>query len=106
MPTTKNQLLLTYWLVRPESDLHTPEQMRVAGEAGVYEPTFTAGEKRLLCMVARFDKADPNACKTAALYAIRNAQLIDLTGPQPGSHIWGMEVWLDGEKLSQNEIPK
>lgn len=105
MPTTTNQLLLTYWLVRPESDLHTPEQMRAAGEARVYEPAFTAGEKRLLCMVARFDKADPKVRQTAAMYAMRNAK--NLCAEQfPGAHVWGMEIWLDGEKLSQNEIPQ
>lgn len=105
MPTQSNQLLLTYWLVRPESDLHTPEQMRAAGEAGVYGPAFTAGEKRLLCMVARFDKADPNACRSAALYAMRNAK--NLCAEQfPGAHVWGVEVWLDGEKLSLEKIPQ
>lgn len=103
MPTTSNQLILTFWLIRPESDLHTPEQMRAAGEAGVYEPAFTAGEKRLLCMVARFDKTDPNARTSAALYAMRNAKLIH---PIPGCQIWGVECWLDGEKLSKSEIPQ
>lgn len=99
MPTTTNQLLLTFWLVRPESDLHTPEQMRAAGEAGVYEPTFTAGEKRLLCMVSRFDASDQNALISAALYAMRNAK--NLCAEQfPGAHVWGVECYLNGDKLS------
>jgi len=103
--TTTNQLILTYWLVRPESDLHTPDQMRAAGEAGVYEPVFTSGERRMLCMVSRFDKADPNARITAAMYAIRNAkQAAEVECP--GANVWGSEVWLDGDKLSPNEIPE
>lgn len=100
--TTTNQLILTFWLVSPEEDRHTPDQMRAAGEAGVYEPVFTAGERKLLCMVSRFDKSDQNARISAALYAMRNAKLTHL---HSGCQIWGVECWLDGEKLSTDEIP-
>lgn len=103
--TTQNQILLTFWLVRPESDLHTPEQMRTAGEAGVYEPLFTAGERKLLNMVARFDATDENARISAALYAMRNAKMI-YGEACPGAHLWGVECWLNGEKLSLEKIPQ
>lgn len=98
MPATSNQILLTFWLVRPESDLHTPEQMRAAGEAGVYEPVFTAGERHLLNMVARFDAADENARIRAAFYALRNAKMV-YGEACPGASLWGVEVYLNGEKL-------
>lgn len=105
MPTTSNQLILTFWLVRPEVDLHEIEEMRKLGVAGVYEPAFTSGEKRLMCMVSRFDKENPNARISAALYAIKNAKLV-YGAMHPDSKIWGVECWLDGQKLSQNEIPQ
>jgi hypothetical protein len=103
MPTTTNQIIITYWVIRPAQDLHTTKQMREAGESGVYEPTFTTGEKHLLCMVARFDKSDFNARMTAALYAMKNAKLLEL---HPGHSIWGVECWMDGEKLSSDQIPQ
>lgn len=105
MPTQSNQLLLTFWLVRPEHDLHTLEQMRAAGEAGVYEPTFTAGERHLLCMVARFDASDENALISAALYAMQNVKMIHGEAC-PGSHLWGVECYLNGEKLTLEKIPQ
>lgn len=105
MPSTSNQLILTFWHVRPEVDLSEIAQMRDLGAAGIYEPAFTAGEKRLLCMVARFDKSDRSARIAAALYAMRNAKLL-CESEVPGSSVWGVECWLDGEKLSQNDIPQ
>lgn len=103
--TTQNQLILTFWHVRPEVDLSEIADMRYLGSVGVYEPKFTAGEKRMLCMVARFDKSDHSARVAAALYAMRNAKLL-CESKVPGSSVWGVECWLDGEKLSQNEIPQ
>lgn len=105
MPATSNQLILTFWLVRPENDLHEIAQMRNLGAAGVYEPVFTAGEKRMICMVSRFDKENPNARIAAALYAMRNAKLL-CESEVPGSSVWGVECWLDGEKLSTEKIPQ
>lgn len=105
MPTTSNQLLLTYWLILPDGDYSTPEEMRKAGQNGVTKATFTRGEKRLLCMVSDFDKSDRGARFTAALYAMRNAKRAAEV-ECPGANVWGVEVWLDGEKLSQSEIPK
>lgn len=103
--TTSNQILITFWLIRPESDLHTLEQMRTAGEDGVYEPTFTAGERKLLNMVARFDTSDENARISAALYAMRNAKML-CAEQFPGAHVWGVEAYLNGEKLSLEKIPQ
>lgn len=105
MPAQSNKLLLTFWLIRPESDLHTLEQMRAAGEVGVYEPVFIAGERKLLNMVARFDTSDENARISAALYAMRNAKML-CAEQFPGAHVWGVEAYLNGEKLSLEKIPQ
>ncbi len=99
----QNTLLLTFWLVHPEGDRHDPEQMRALGEAGVYAPEFQSGERKMLAMVARFDPDDPEARISAALYAVRNAKLIASTR-HPGCRIWGVEVHLNGQKLTSEKI--
>jgi len=92
-----NTITIQFWLVRPEGDHHTPEQMRDLGEAGIFEPVFTSGQKMLLNMTARFDIHDSNARISAALYAMRNAKHI-IKQDHPGSHIFGPQIWINGEK--------
>jgi len=98
--TTPNQLIITFWLIQPEHDLHTPEQMREAGERGVYAPIFNSGERKMMRMECRFDRDDEKAVITAIAYALRNVKML-----HGGGQIWGLEYWLNGEKLSNEKIP-
>ena len=103
MPTASNQILLTYWLILPESDHTSIEDMRAAGEQGVSGATFARGEKRLLQMEARFDSADPAHIITASQYALRNAKSA-AAKEHPGATVWSVEVWLNGEKVTTEKI--
>jgi len=96
-------LLLTFWLVSPEGDRHEVEAMRALGKSGVYEPQFQSGERKMLCMTARFDDDDPEARISAALYAMRNTKLM-YGAKYPDCKIWGVDVFLNGEKLTSDKI--
>lgn len=93
-----NQLTIQFWLVRPESDHSTLEQMRELGQSGIYAPVFTSGQRMLLNMVARFDADDQEARISAALYAVRNAKAI-CRKTCSDCEIFGPEVWINGEKI-------
>lgn len=96
-------ILLTFWLVSPEGDRHEVEAMRELGSHGVFEPAFQSGERKMLAMTARFDAEDHNARISAALYAMRNAKLM-YGAKYPECRIWGVDVFLNGEKLTSDEI--
>lgn len=105
MMKQSNQITIQFWLVRPEGDRHSIAKMRKLGESGVFEPVFTSGQKMLLNMVARFDTDDHNATYAAALYAMSNAREI-VKYDHPGGHIFGAEVWLNGQKMPSVNDPQ
>lgn len=102
MSKTQNQITFSFWLVKPEKDYSTPEQMRALGERGVYAPAFISGEKKMINMIARFDIDDPQAVIQARAYALRNMKAI-IARDHGGGRIWGLETWINGQKLSTLE---
>lgn len=99
---TQNQITFSFWLVKPEKDYSTPEQMRALGERGVYAPVFLSGQKRMVNMVARFDAENVSALISAGGYALRNLEAI-IAKETPGGKIWGLETYINGKKYSLEE---
>lgn len=98
-----NTLILTYWLIKPEGDLHTAQEMREYAQNGVTVATFHFGERKMLSMEARFDPGDSNATISAALYAVGN---IKRAAKQicPECRVWDIKVWLNGEQVSSDKL--
>ena len=102
---TTNSITLAFWLVRPEKDYSTAEQMRALGERGVFAPAFSSGQKQMVNMVARFDLEDPQAVIQARAYALRNLKQI-IAHEKQGGQIWGLETWINGQKSNTTENEK
>lgn len=91
--TQAHNLVVTYWHIKPERDHHNALQMKAAGLAGVYEPLFHGGEKKMLRMQARFDASDQQARDAAVRYAISNVSRM-----HPGES-FVQAVYLNGQEL-------
>lgn len=99
---TTNTVLLTYWQVSPQVDLTELHEIRELHAAKVFEPVFKTGDRRFLGMEARFDADDPEACMAAALHVVRNAKT---HASADGATITGIEVFLNGRKMTHEKIP-
>ena len=95
----RNKILITFWLIKPEGDHHTAEQMRALGECGVYAPEFKTGERKIVVMESRFDPDDAAARLSALAYAHNNAKNTFSDGV-----IWGAEFFLNGIKVTEKII--
>jgi len=92
---TLNNITIRLWIVRPEQDHHTIDQMRTIAQKGIYEPAFSIGQEMILNMEARFDATDAVACQNAAQYARQAAQLY-VRHTAPGAKTFKMEVFMNG----------
>lgn len=101
----KQIIILYFWITSPAPDLHNAAEMRTIGEIGVYEPGFIAGDRKTICMNARFDIEDKSARNAAIAYAIQNAKMLfNADGIESKNIMWGLQVVLNGHQMTEFEI--